>query len=262
MNWLEEARNLPLGHKTRLEHNCGSGRTLIVNHSLQGYSSYCFRCGEQEFESKGKQSLQELTRIRELNAQAAQEIKSIELPEDLTEDIPLEGRMWLYKAGLTPSTWNEYGIRYSPSMGRVYLPVAREGVGLLWYQARAIYAGQTPKYIQPSAERSTVLFESKPLRDSTRVVVLVEDIVSAIRVGEVAPAISLLGTKITTGQASYISKYDRVVIWLDSDKAGRVGAANIRRTLSLLTETANICTTDDPKLLTRQQITEKLKEFL
>lgn len=261
MNWLEEAKNLPLGHKTRLEHNCGSGRTLIVNHNLQGYSAYCFRCGEQEFEGKGKQSLQELTRIRELNAQAAQEITSVELPEDLTGDIPLAGRIWLYKAGLTPSTWNEYGIRYSPSMERVYLPVCKDGKPI-WFQARAIHAGQTPKYLQPSADRSTVLFESAPIHPTKGVVVLTEDIVSAIRVGEVAPAISLLGTKITTAQAGYISKYDRVVIWLDSDKAGRVGAANIGRTLSLLTETTNICTTDDPKLLTKQQITEQLKAYL
>lgn len=261
MNWLEEARKLPLGHKTRLVHNCGSGRTLIVNHNLQGYSAYCFRCGEPEFESKGKQSLQELTRIRELNAQAAREITSVEPPEDLTEDIPLEGRMWLYKAGITPSVWNSYGIGYSPSMERVYLPIIKGGEPI-WFQARAVHAGQTPKYIQPSAERSTVLFESHKVQETTELVVLTEDILSAIRVGEVANAVSLLGTKITSGQASYLSQYKRVVLWLDSDKAGRVGAANIRRTLSLLTETANICTTDDPKLLTKQQISEKLKEFL
>ena len=32
------------GRRTRIEHSCGDGRTLIVSRDQKGISAYCFRC--------------------------------------------------------------------------------------------------------------------------------------------------------------------------------------------------------------------------
>lgn len=258
--WLEIAENLPVNGKTRGDcpNECGSGNTLIINHNSKGYSSHCFRCDFNDFVGKGTQSLAELARIRELN-EAAESIElSLELPHDFTKEIPLHGRLWLYSGGITESVWREYGVGYSKSLDRVILPVYDSSNNLEWFQCRALYEGQKPKYIQPARSRDKVLFRVGFDRKDLQRVIIVEDILSAIRVGKHVPTASLLGTKITTGQASELSRYKRVTTWLDPDRAGRRGAYAIRKTLGLVTDVDNIVTLSDPKELTDHQIKETL----
>ena len=259
--WLEIAKDLPLGHKARIPcSQCGTNdKSLIVNHGSKSYNAYCFRCGDNPFEMKGELSLAELARIKELNNHAISKRLPLSLPEDYTTDIPLAGRLWLYSGGLTESVWREYGIGYSATLERVILPVYKNNTSkeLVWYQCRAIHKGQSPKYIQPSDARDTVLFESAGKETDTRCVI-VEDILSAIRVGKTRKAFSLLGTKITTPQANTLSKYKEVTTWLDSDKAGVTGAYSIRKALQLVTEVRNIVTAEDPKKLSDRDIRELL----
>lgn len=261
MEWIQIAEQLPTGHKTRgnCPKDCGSGGTLIINHNTKGYSAHCFRCDFNDFQSKGKQSLAELARIRDLNDKAININLPLELPNDYTTEIPLHGRMWLYKGGITESVWRQYKLGYSASLDRVILPVYSEEGSLVWYQCRAILDGQKPKYIQPSRDRSSIMFRAKYEGATTGdTVIIVEDILSAIRVGRHMQTMSLLGTKITTAQAARLAEFKRVITWLDSDTAGRKGAYTIRKTLGLVTEVGNITTKEDPKLLTDKKIKEIL----
>jgi len=258
MEWLTLAENLPTGQKLRKDCECGDGKTLVINHTVKGYSRFCFRCDIDDFVGKGKQSLAELARIRELN-EAAKSIKlTLELPHDFTREIPIHGRLWLYSGGITESVWREYGIGYSESIDRVVLPVYDTSNNLVWFQCRALHKGQKPKYIQPARSRDNELFQVGYSKTNLQRVVVVEDILSAIRVGKHIPTVSLLGTKITTGQAARLSEYEKVTTWLDSDRAGRRGAYTIRKTIGLVTEINNIVTIKDPKKLTDQQIREIL----
>lgn len=259
-NWKDIARELPLHGKVQIEcpENCGSGEKLSVNHGIKSYWCNCYRCGYNDTEFKGKQSLAELSRIQELNEQANNINLTLELPHDYTEEIPLIGRLWLYKAGINETLWRKYRIGYSASLDRVVLPVFSTNGELIWYQCRALQYGQKPKYLQPSSERSRVMFTVPNPTTDMRRVVIVEDILSAIRVGEIENTVSLLGTKITTQQASILGKYQEVITWLDPDRAGRDGAYKIRRTLGLLTRVRNIVTPVDPKDLSNKQIKEHL----
>jgi hypothetical protein len=260
MKWLELAQNLPTNKTTRSDcpENCGNGGTLIINHKSDCYTAYCFRCGYQGYEGKGKQNLKELARIRELNEQAETIELTLELPDDYTTEIPLHGRLWLYGGGLTESVWRENRIGYSPSLDRVILPVYDNESNLIWYQCRALLKGQKPKYLQPSRNRDRVVFHKRPDKGTNERAVVVEDVLSAIRVGRHIPTYSLLGTKITSGQASMLAEYNKITTWLDPDRAGRHGAYKIRKTLGLLTEVDNIVTEKDPKELSDKQIKELL----
>ena len=259
MEWKSKAKNLPLGQKTRSNCECGDGNTLVINHNTKYFSCHCFRCGLQEFEDKGTQTLAEIAEMNKLNERARNTKLKLELPHDYTEDIPLLGRLWLYKAGIGERLWKKYRIGYSEHLKRVILPVYDRAGKLQWYQCRAVHKSQKPKYIQPSYGRETVLFSSQRISTQTKErVVIVEDILSAIRVGEVSPTISILGTKLTTSQANTITTYKSVDIWLDPDSAGIKGAASIKRTLGLTSEARIIRSQQDPKMLTDQQIEEAL----
>lgn len=195
-------------------------------------------------------TLQELRELDELNKKAEHEArysKFDKLPEDYTRDIPIEGRLWLYSAGLSPKDWARHGIGYSETQRRVILPVYDDEGSLIWQQQRAVFKGQKPKYLQPSREKGGTLLKVEPANASYRRVIVVEDILSAYRVGKHITTISILGTKLSSGQAKTLGKYSLVTTWLDGDTAGRSGAKGIRRTMGIVTQVDNIHTELDPK---------------
>ncbi len=262
MEWLEKAKQLPLGHKARVDCNkCGEGtntNAMMVSHSLKSYNGFCFACNNQPFEMKGTQTLQELSELKRINNESLRQPENERptLPEDFTTNIPLEGRLWLYSNGITDRLLKKHNIGYSPRLRRVVMPIYDSEGTLIWFQCRALLDGQVPKYLQPSRDKTGLVFKSTPTftDKATNTVVVVEDIMSAIRVGEVCNAISLLGTKADTNQLNTLSKYDEVLTWLDSDKAGKRGSAAIRQAVSILTDTRDIRTEHDPKAYSKQQI--------
>lgn len=271
MQWLDSAQNLPLGQKTRIDcPDCGEGtqtNAAILNHTAKGYSLYCCACGFNPFRSKGVQTLEERKKIADLNANVTYE-KEVVLPDDIRDEIPLIGRLWLYKASISDGMARRLGIGWSERLQRVILPVHDADGNLIWYQGRAVHAGQKPKYLQPSRDRREVMYTRHRLLDDrtpcdSSVAIIVEDIASAIRVCLAGfKAYSLLGTKLTTEQLNRLAKYKRVVTWLDGDRAGKDGAYNIRRSLSMLTEVENIQTELDPKEYSNVQINQILEKYL
>ena len=266
-HWLEVAKNLPLGHKTRVDCNkCGVGtntNAMLVSHGNKAYSGFCFACDNKPYQMKGIQTLEELAEIRRLNNEPLCRGRGsiLELPEDFTNDIPVEGRLWLYSNGITEKLKKLYNIGYSKRLQRVVLPVYDSKGTLIWYQCRALLKGQRPKYLQPSLDKSSVVFESKHRETSknTAEVVIVEDIMSAIRVGEWVRASSFLGTKATQAQINRVARFDKVTIWYDNDKAGKNGSRTIKQALSMVTKVREIHTELDPKAYSKQQIEEILK---
>lgn len=261
-NWLEIAKRLPLGHKTRVDcPECGENtntNAMMVSHSSKSYNGFCFACDHKPFEMKGKQTLEDLAELKRINNESLQPTEGArcELPEDFTPDMPLEGRLWLYSNGITDTLKRKYNIGYSKRLRRVVMPVYNTKGDLIWFQCRALVKGQQPKYLQPSGDKSSVLFQSKTEEDKGTKgrVVVVEDIMSAIRVGETTLTISLLGTKADTSQINTLSRFSEVVTWLDSDKAGRNGSKTIRQAVGLLTHTKDLVTELDPKSYSNQQI--------
>lgn len=255
--WLETAKSLKLGGHTYADCSCGNGKTLVINHRSKGYSTYCFRCDRQDWEPKGKLSIAEITAMNKLNEEAKRFKSKIELPRDFTTSIPLEGRLWLYRASITESLIKKYNIGYSEELKRVIVPVYRYNK-LVWFIARAVHPLQKPKYIAPSESKDNILFYSGPCQD---VVVVTEDILSAIRVGQVSTTISLLGTKLSSEQLAVLMDYT-VVLWLDGDKAGRDAAKKLKRELGMVTTVYDVVTKRDPKLLSNYEIAMKLRGLI
>ena len=256
MDWVNIAKELPINGKTTTEcpENCGSGEKLSITHSMKSYWCNCYRCGFTDIEYKGKQTLTELKRIQELNKAAEDTLLELELPSDYTTEIPIHGRQWLHSGGITEPVWRGCNIGYSEKLDRVILPIYDTHGNLEWLQCRALQKGQKPKYIQPARNRNKIMLRVNRSKKDTRRVIIVEDIISAIRVGKHTTTFSILGTKITTAQAAELSKYAEVTTWLDSDTAGRKGSYKIRKTLSLITTVSNILTPLDPKELSDKEI--------
>lgn len=256
-DWLEIAEKLPLGKRIYVDCTCGRGKTLVINHRNEGYSTFCFRCDRKDWHYKGLLSIAQIEAMKVLNEQAKTYVSKIELPKDFTTDIPIEGRLWLYKASITESLIKKYKIGYSEELRRVILPLYRYNK-LIWFIGRAVHIGQEPKYIAPSESRDAVMFQSGKLGSN---VVVTEDILSAIRVGELVSAVSLLGTKMTIEQLDVLSNH-KVFLWMDNDSAGWNATKKIERELSMVTDVVRIHTDHDPKQYTRNEMRDILKEAL
>ena len=254
--WLHLAKALPEGTRKRVNHTCGAGRTMILNHDEQGYSAHCFRCNDWGSKGHGERRLSDLFKAR---AEELFEAQEVQLPEDfvlMPECKDYMAHVWLAQAGITQQQQQQYKIGYSPGIRRVILPVYEQDE-LVYTQARAL-RGEKPKYLNPAADRSRLLFLSRGTYTQGPVV-LTEDILSAIRVGSFVQTASLMGTDINEAQAHrLILLGSPVVVWLDGDKAGLKGAASVRRMLDGLVPVHLIQTEKDPKCYTNREIQEIL----
>lgn len=263
MQWLELAKQLPVGHHDRYK-CCGSDAAANIYHSEEGYSLHCFRNSDHnEFIGHGYRNYKELLEIKERNKEAlvALQTAKVKLPFDFTHDIPPEGMLWLLKASITPYMAKQAGFGWTPYFKRVMLPVYNKDE-LVYYQARAVLHGQTPKYLNPKVDRSSILYWKRhSVSSGIRRVVVTEDILSAERIflaNDKIDTVSLLGTKITIQQANQIARYTNVTTWLDGDEAGIHGAQAVHNKVGLATRVTNIVTPKDPKLLSNKQIREQL----
>lgn len=258
--WLAFAKTLPAGRRTKIE-CCAQDRSLLVSNEERGYRAYCFRCGPRGFVAHGDFSIANLQRRRD--ELALLQYATVRLPKDFTTEIPVNDAVWLYRSGVSTALAKHYGFGYSPSLRRVVLPIYSGGA-LAGFTARSTI-GAKPKYIERMASSDTV-FVADPAtrlpdadgwdRTSGPDLVLTEDILSAVRVGRIAKqAVALLGTSANHEQLASIHGAERIAVWLDPDRAGRVAAYKIERSLSLQGKAVQRIRTDrDPKFFSNREI--------
>lgn len=255
-SWLPQAQELAEGQRRRVDHDCGDGRTMIVDHKPDGWSAWCHRCSDNGWHPHPAPSLAErLARIKAetaADAAAGQDVRP-PMPADFNPSAwPLPARVWLYKAGLSNARITELGFYWNPAMKRVVLPVLA-GEQLVYWQARG-FDKDRPKYINPPVDKPIYRCGHGP------VLVITEDILSAARVGEVTEAWSILGTSADEAVAAQMVAMGKPVrVWLDPDKAGLKGRRKLVPRLRAYGVDALAIKADrDPKLYSKQEIMQFL----
>lgn len=254
--WLPKARELALGQHRKVDHVCGGGRTLRVAHEPDGYRAWCFRCNDSGWHPHPTPSLAErLARLKEKDEQERAVEADRRPPMPASFDVgewPLEARVWLYRAGLCNDAIRRHGIYYCPKLDRVVLPVVH-GDKLAYWQARG-FDRDRPKYLNPPIDRTNLTADY----GRQGPVVLCEDILSAIRLGEVARGWCILGTSfgdLTATRVAEAAKRDGCCLWFDPDSAGRKATAKALARLRLLGLEPRIIRSDkDPKFYSADEL--------
>lgn len=258
-DWLKIAKALPIGSNVRIP-CCKVDPSAIVYHGVKGYSYHCFRCSAHEFNGHGERTIAEINRHRaEFTAYNDSSRVNLELPTDFTLHIPARHRVWLFKSGITESEQVKFNIGWSPAHHRIVLPVYNDAQELICVQMRAVLEKQEPKYLNPKGPKVNGAVFYAECKDSDTFVV-VEDILSAIKISRVANTFSILGTNMTFERAGYIaSKTNAVKLWFDNDKAGHGANKKSADRLSMFdVHTSCVYSDADPKCYTTQEITEFL----
>jgi len=256
-SWLPLALRLSLkdGEHRRVNHNCGGGRTLSLSCNGPTLKAHCWRCNDGDSHRIEEPPGVRLKRLADrATADDSLRVQTQGTPEGIRDisQWPTPARLWFARAGLHAGDVGRLGARFVPSSQRVVLPC---GPG--FWQARAVTPGHQPKYIAPDAPKVY------PRWGSADAVTLVEDILSAYKVGRHGEAWCMLGTSLPSALfAEIIKRGCPVNVWLDNDlppthtiNRGQVAARKIIKQLrGAGVEVRNIVTDVDPKLLHYAQI--------
>ena len=161
-------------------------------------------------------------------------------PDDLTNLFPKENQDWLSQY-LKPHEIGDF-FRYSPSLSRhVY---RTEG----YWEARSVNPSVKPKVLSHGSKPFILHGEGDPI-------VVVEDVVSAIKVSRVCTALPLFGSNFPGNWMVRLAKLHpaHVVIWLDNDKIfeSREYSAKLRQ---LIPKCYSLNTHKDPKCYDEEDI--------
>ena len=222
----------------------GDSRKDNLIHYKDG-GAYCFACGYRE---KGKFN-PEFKRNEKVRTE-----KQINLPDDFTRSLTPECHRWLAQWGLSPRYWQEH-CGYSEEEHRL---IFTYGEPIRYAQGRALRSGEVKwtSYGDRPSEYETL---GKQLSGK---VVLVEDIISAHKVAQVAKALPLFGTSLYPGIVRCLLEENLpVVIWLDADR----WAQNLSKLVNSLQVQGIMCTlvhsSQDPKAYSVPQIEEILNDL-
>jgi len=165
-------------------------------------------------------------------------------PRDLTPNIPSPNKEWLAQY-LTEDEVRQHFV-YSPSLGR---HIFQEGS---YWEARSVT--KQPKTLS-HGDKPFILF------GAGGTLVVVEDVVSAIKVGRIAAGLPLFGNSLPPDWMVLIVKqgFSNVLIWLDPDMTTQ--SRKLTRKLNALAPIArSVMSEMDPKDYSTEQIREIINE--
>lgn len=211
--------------------------------NLAEYSEnfHCFGCGYHKRKNT-------LARVRSLNA--VDELKSEDVSKGITlnKTLAVEARKWLLWYGLTEEEMQQFTYDYENDV--LYLFFSES------YRVGRVFATDT-KTRYTSKGKKPVLRYGKG--DTC---VLVEDIISAIKVGRNYTAIPMLGAKPTEEIIQALDDYDEVVLWGDADKM-RENIVVRNKLSERLGKQVKLCFTSlDPKCYTDLEVKTTLQKVL
>jgi hypothetical protein len=273
MNYLKHKEFVPLAPDSgfvRVNHDsmecAGDSQSMKIEVKEDGsLFAYCHRCGKSGryntpyfTAAKAARNHSQADSLARRSGQRADGYKRATC--DMDQWSP-DARQWIIKAGISQLEVTANDIRYDKEIDGIFLSV-RNHHGLCGYILRRLnYDG--PKCINDfDCTAVPICHVSRPPISSSDMVVLVEDILSCIKVGRQYNAVALLGTTASTPLINWLGKtYNEYVVWLDDDsKIVKNKQRVLRNTLSLLGESRIITGVGrDPKYLSNTEIKEVIE---
>ncbi|MGD9381104.1 MAG: hypothetical protein PVI03_01540 [Candidatus Thorarchaeota archaeon] len=237
----DEYSHLDEGEVARKNHysaECsGDSNSMIIRRTSDGINAKCFRCNRS-----GKRTVHNLSTLKSKQANREQQPnrrtstvagrieqrhsrlrKAIESGTGQVaqsyREFGVHGKVWLNRYGITPHEVKTYGICYDLEEDSLIFPTF-DADGLAGFQERFMdptYDG--PKYLSYFL-RPAVQLCAHPSADMAGLV-LVEDFVSAIKVGRVMQAMPLRTTNMSTMQKRAVLDLNvrEYYVWLDNDNS-------------------------------------------
>lgn len=176
--------------------------------------------------------------------------KVLTFPDDAEKTISVKAVQWLDRYGIMRGEIIENGIQWSQTRQWLLFPI-RGDEGMIGFQARN-FGDSGPKWESRGDLASVVHLINKSESDGP--VIIVEDIISAIKVGRQFCAMPIFGSTVGIRRLHMMRNITKeIVFWLDADKypeairmSNNVGILNIKGRV--------VYTQNDPKEYSDKEI--------
>lgn len=180
---------------------CGSKDNLA---RYDDGSAWCFGCGYKEYPTHYT------PKDRKISSE-----RTLALPEDASEQIGKQGVEWLGKYDIKQKEIIRYRMLWSTAQQQLIFPIFDGNGRLLAWQARNFSDDAKGKYFSQGKIHDLIY----TCGTKSPNIVLVEDLVSAIKVGRIGYALPLFGSEASTPLLMRLKTIaDGIIVWLDSDK--------------------------------------------
>lgn len=227
---------------------CGSKDNLGV---WEDGHKWCFGCHYYE---SGDGNLNQEILLKRIKYNNDKITSKVSLPNDFDYSIPPAALDWLAKYDLTKQEIIANHIGYSEEHQRLIFPVFSETGEVLMWIGRAFGDKHTSKYYIKGDVKGVL-----HILGYGKILVLTEDLVSAIKVSRVTAAMPVFGSHVSNYTLLKTSRFFKeLAIWLDRDKAAE--AVKAAQRARLFFDVVSVVITDkDPKEYGVKEIRRYLK---
>ena len=267
-----------VGEEVHYKHEECKGNTgnLYVRYGYKdgkvGWYYHCHSCGSTpgglsgfystDQQSSPRETLDQLEALMSDNSGCIM-TDEIQLPDDITYNLPRQCFRYMSQYGLSLEEIKLSRFGWSPYLQRMIMPVYQDGK-LVYWQGRNLgeVTEDAPKYknVYLSGSRDIYCkFHCRGTATQPTTLVIVEAIVSAIKISRHADCIALLGSYIPPSILEYMNQYDKVCIWLDPDKKQAAIKAAFRYSALTMNKVVPIISDRKPKQYSDREILWQIK---
>jgi DNA primase/Zn ribbon nucleic-acid-binding protein len=179
-------------------------------------------------------------------------------PPDAMRVLPANAKNWLKQYGLTEDEVIDNRLYWSNLRSQLLFPIYDEDDRMLMFAARNFNKMLQAKWELRGQKSEIIHLIGAPEKGDIPAVVLVEDIISAIKVGRFMTAMPMFGTNISREQMARLLRITpKLLVWLDPD-ANDVGSNVCATAASYGFEVRSIIAPYDPKECSDELIQMKL----
>lgn len=198
-------------------HVCGSSDARAFYED----GEYCFSCTDRVGHVP---TLKELFSKTESLSLTKKDMRT--LPSDMVHAFPTEPLKWLRKFGITDFEIHRNNIGWSPSLEWIIFPIYddEDSTKVVAWEVRN-FSDAGPKSLFYGSKKDVIHIISYNKLETVNTIVIVEDIISSIKVGRVYPCLCLFGSEIDTMTLIKLKKMvegwdlpPHLTLWLDPDK--------------------------------------------
>lgn len=219
-------------------------------HRYQDGHGHCFACNYHE-SAPGIEVIVNMVKPKE-----EKEYKVV-LPNDATHAIDYKALQWLSKYEITSDEVKDHNFLWSPSRQFLVFPIYGETNSLLGWQARCFAPDSVSRYFTVGmfSKFFHIINGEEGKGDD---LILVEDILSAIKVGRQFSTMPLFGSHLSVVQLNRLkSMVGALTFWLDEDKIDK-SMMLAKQASQLGFKTKIVCTKHDPKEYNDEEIYQTL----
>ena len=252
--YVEELDEAVIGYQYNTNHrDCSAGedvrKRLYIKRAPDGWMFYCHHCGNKGYLRAADKMYRGMPVAIDDSPKISHVVKMLSKGLGVADVSmwPTEARIWWYSYDLNDADALRFNVQWDNTRQRLFMKAGGTWVGRGF--------GKGGRYVCYKETTDLPYFYYSGILNK---IVVVEDVVSAYKVHKAGyNVLALLGTKASDRDLELLYNYEDVIIWLDPDHPGQIGACELYKRINGVSDVMNVLA-EQPKEVSYSRIKELL----